>query len=69
MLMNYLPVGSQRATEFYAECAALEAGVAFVDCIPVFIASDPAWAQVREGTRQSGGWQIAHQLDLPNDGD
>ena len=44
VLMNYLPVGSQEATEFYAECA-LEAGVAFVNCIPVFIASDPAWAQ------------------------
>ena len=44
VLMNYLPVGSQQATEFYAECA-LEAGVAFVNCIPVFIASDPAWAQ------------------------
>ena len=39
--MNYLPVGSQKATEFYAECA-LEAGVAFVNCIPVFIASDPS---------------------------
>ena len=44
VLMNYLPVGSQKATEFYAECA-LEAGVAFVNCIPVFIASDPMWAQ------------------------
>jgi myo-inositol-1-phosphate synthase len=44
VLMNYLPVGSQEATEFYADCA-LEAGVAFVNCIPVFIASDPAWAQ------------------------
>ena len=44
VLMNYLPVGSQKATEFYAECA-LEAGVAFVNNIPVFIASDPAWAQ------------------------
>jgi myo-inositol-1-phosphate synthase len=44
VLMNYLPVGSQKATEFYAECA-LEAGVAFVNCIPVFIASDPNWAQ------------------------
>ena len=44
VLMNYLPVGSQEATEFYAECA-LEAGVAFVNCIPVFIASDPAWAK------------------------
>ena len=44
VLMNYLPVGSQKATEFYAECA-LEAGVAFVNNIPVFIASDPAWAE------------------------
>lgn len=44
VLMNYLPVGSQDATEFYAECA-LEAGVAFVNNIPVFIASDEAWAK------------------------
>jgi len=44
VLMNYLPVGSQAATEFYAECA-LEAGVAFVNNIPVFIASDPVWAK------------------------
>jgi myo-inositol-1-phosphate synthase len=44
VLINYLPVGSQRATEFYAECA-LEAGVAFVNAIPVFIASDPLWAE------------------------
>ena len=43
VMMNYLPVGSQAATEFYAECA-LEAGVAFVNNIPVFIASDDAWA-------------------------
>ncbi|WP_347303561.1 inositol-3-phosphate synthase [Croceibacterium sp. TMG7-5b_MA50] len=44
VLMNYLPVGSQKATEFYADCA-LEAGVAFVNNIPVFIASDPEWAE------------------------
>jgi myo-inositol-1-phosphate synthase len=44
VLMNYLPVGSQAATEFYAECA-LEAGVAFVNNIPVFIASDEGWAE------------------------
>jgi myo-inositol-1-phosphate synthase len=43
VLLNYLPVGSQEATEFYAECA-LEAGVALVNNIPVFIASDPQWA-------------------------
>jgi myo-inositol-1-phosphate synthase len=44
VLLNYLPVGSQQATEFYAECA-LEAGVAFVNNIPVFIASDARWAE------------------------
>ena len=43
ILLNYLPVGSEEATRFYAECA-LEAGVAFINNIPVFIASDPAWA-------------------------
>jgi myo-inositol-1-phosphate synthase len=43
VMINYLPVGSQQASEFYAECA-LEAGVAFVNCIPVFIGSDEAWA-------------------------
>ena len=42
VLVNYLPVGSQLATEFWAELC-LEAGVAFCNCIPVFIASDPAW--------------------------
>ena len=44
VLMNYLPVGSEAATQFYAE-AALEAGTAFVNNIPVFIASNPAWAR------------------------
>lgn len=44
VVMNYLPVGSQKATEFYAECA-LEAGAAFVNNIPVFIASNPVWAK------------------------
>ena len=43
VLINYLPVGSQEAVEFYAECA-LDAKVAFVNCIPVFIASKPLWA-------------------------
>lgn len=43
VLLNYLPVGSQKATEFYAE-AALEAGVGFINNIPVFIASNPQWA-------------------------
>ncbi|MBE7220334.1 MAG: myo-inositol-1-phosphate synthase [Caulobacteraceae bacterium] len=44
VLVSYLPVGSQKATEFYAE-QALAAGCAFVNCIPVFIASDKGWAQ------------------------
>jgi myo-inositol-1-phosphate synthase len=42
ILVSYLPVGAQRATEWYAE-QALEAGCAFVNCIPVFIASNPGW--------------------------
>jgi len=44
MLLNYLPVGSEEATRFYAECA-LQAGVAFINNIPVFIASDATWAK------------------------
>ena len=44
VMVNYLPVGSQQAVEFYAECA-LEAGVAFVNNMPVFIASDESWAR------------------------
>ena len=43
VLLNYLPVGSEQATRFYAECS-LEAGVAFINNIPVFIVSDPQWA-------------------------
>lgn len=42
VLVSYLPVGAQKATEWYAE-QALEAGCAFVNCIPVFIASNPSW--------------------------
>lgn len=44
VLVNYLPVGSEQAVRFYADCA-LEAGVAFVNNMPVFIASDPVWAK------------------------
>ncbi|GAA1196583.1 inositol-3-phosphate synthase [Prauserella alba] len=44
VLVSYLPVGSTEATEFYAQ-AAIDAGVAFVNAIPVFIASDPVWAE------------------------
>ena len=44
ILINYLPVGSQKATEYYVE-ACLEAGVSLLNCIPVFIASNPKWEQ------------------------
>ena len=44
MVLNYLPVGSEEATRFYAECA-LQAGCGFVNNMPVFIASDPVWAK------------------------
>lgn len=43
ILINYLPVGSEEATKFYAECA-IEAGIAFINCMPVFIASNQEWA-------------------------
>jgi myo-inositol-1-phosphate synthase len=44
VLISYLPVGSEEADKFYAQCA-IEAGVAFVNALPVFIASDPVWAK------------------------
>jgi len=44
VVVNFLPVGSQAATEWYAE-QALEAGCGFVNCIPVFIARDAGWRQ------------------------
>ncbi|MBI4824729.1 MAG: inositol-3-phosphate synthase [Nitrospirae bacterium] len=44
MLLNYLPVGSEKATAFYAE-ACLKAGVAFINCVPVFIASNRKWQE------------------------
>ncbi|MFN2586625.1 MAG: inositol-3-phosphate synthase [Actinomycetota bacterium] len=44
VLVSYLPVGSEQAARFYAE-QALEAGVAFVNCMPVFIATNEEWAQ------------------------
>lgn len=43
MLLNYLPVGSEEAVKFYAECA-LEAGIGFINNMPVFIASNQEWA-------------------------
>ena len=44
VLVSYLPVGSEEADRFYAQCA-IDAGVGFVNALPVFIASDPAWAK------------------------
>src|SRR5271168_2684802 len=44
VLVSYLPVGSEEADKFYAQCA-IDANVAFVNALPVFIASDPVWAQ------------------------
>ncbi|CAA9377749.1 MAG: Inositol-1-phosphate synthase [uncultured Nocardioidaceae bacterium] len=44
VLVSYLPVGSEDADKFYAQCA-IDAGVAFVNALPVFIASDPEWAK------------------------
>lgn len=44
VLINYMPVGSQKATEFYAN-AALQAGCAFINCMPVFIVSNEEWAK------------------------
>jgi myo-inositol-1-phosphate synthase len=44
ILMNYLPVGSENAARFYAECC-LESGTSLINCIPVFIASDEEWAE------------------------
>lgn len=44
VLVCYLPVGSEQAARFYADCA-LQAGVGFVNALPVFLASDPEWAE------------------------
>jgi myo-inositol-1-phosphate synthase len=44
VMVSYLPVGSEEADKFYAQCA-IDAGVAFVNALPVFIASDPMWAK------------------------
>jgi myo-inositol-1-phosphate synthase len=62
ILINYLPVGSEQATRFYMECA-LEAGVAVVNCMPVFIASDPDWeARFRDKRLPIVGDDIKAQL-------
>jgi len=50
ILLNYLPVGSEEATRFYAE-ACLKTGVSLINCMPVFIVSDPKWAKRFEDKR------------------
>lgn len=44
ILLNYMPVGSEEATGFYARCC-LNTGVSFINCMPTFIASDPEWGR------------------------
>ena len=44
VLISYLPVGSEEATQFYAQCA-LDAGCAFINCVPSFIASKAEWSE------------------------
>jgi myo-inositol-1-phosphate synthase len=62
VLVNYLPVGSYEASRVYAE-ACLAAGVAFVNCIPEFIATDPAWARrFEEKSLPIAGDDIKSQL-------
>ncbi len=62
VMVNYMPVGSEQATRFYAD-AALKAKVAFVNCMPVFIASNPEWAnRFREGGVPIVGDDIKSQI-------
>lgn len=62
MLVNYLPVGSKKAVEFYAQCA-IDAHVGFINCMPVFIASDPNWIdRFRENGVPCIGDDIKSQL-------
>jgi len=62
VLLNYLPVGSQEATEFYVE-GCLEAKVPFVNCIPVFIVSNPEWeARIKEAGIPAIGDDMRSQL-------
>jgi myo-inositol-1-phosphate synthase len=62
VLLNYLPVGSQEATEFYIE-GCLEAKVPFVNCIPVFIVSDPKWeTRIKEAGIPAIGDDMRSQL-------
>lgn len=70
VLVSYLPVGSEKATRWYAE-QALDAGCAFVNCVPVFIASDPVWQRrfadrglpiIGDDIKSQVGATIVHRL-------
>lgn len=62
VVLNYLPVGSQEATEFYVE-GCIAAKVPFVNCIPVFIVSDPVWeARIKEAGIPAIGDDMRSQL-------
>ena len=62
MLVNYLPVGSDKAGKFYADCA-LDAGIAFINCVPIFIVSDPEYeAKFREKSIPCIGDDIKAQI-------
>lgn len=70
VLVSYLPVGSEEAQKYYAQ-AAIDAGVAFVNAIPVFIASDPVWAEkfsqanipiIGDDIKSQVGATIVHRL-------
>src|SRR3954465_13307606 len=70
VLVSYLPVGSEQADKFYAQCA-IDAKVAFVNALPVFIASDPEWAAkfeaagvpiIGDDIKSQGGATITHRV-------
>src|SRR5664279_750219 len=70
VLVSYLPVGSEEADKFYAQCA-IDSKVAFVNALPVFIASDPEWAQkftdagvpiIGDDIKSQVGATIVHRL-------
>jgi len=70
VLVSYLPVGSEDADRYYAQCA-IDAGVAFVNALPVFIASDPGWARkfadaglpiVGDDIKSQDGATITHRV-------
>ena len=70
ILVNYMPVGAQKATEAYAQ-AALDAGVCFINCVPCFIVSDEKWAAkftaagipcVGDDVKAQVGATITHRL-------